>query len=217
MDNFFLLLELAKKGALTKKIFTSTLSISSNTGISQQSVSRKIRELFLQGFIDVSSSPKGITVVVTQNGKKELLLVFGDLENVFSKKKDKSFKGTVESGLGEGKYYLSFPQYQKQIEQKLGFVPYAGTLNLRTNNHDLDLFKQGAQENIIDGFSTKERTFGGLKAYKIKINDTITGGLVFPDRSNNPREIAEIIAPIFLRKKMNLKDGATLKITSEEI
>jgi riboflavin kinase len=42
-----------------------------------------------------------------------------------------TFEGTVFSGKGEGKKFISLPWVKRQIEEKLGFTPYAGTLNIR--------------------------------------------------------------------------------------
>ena len=42
---------------------------------------------------------------------------------------------------------------------------------------------------------------------KVKINGKILGAVIFPDRTNLPPDTAEVIAPINLRKKFELKDG----------
>ncbi len=44
------------------------------------------------------------------------------------------FVGTVFSGKGEGKKFISLPWVKSQIKEKLGFSPYAGTLNIRLNS-----------------------------------------------------------------------------------
>ena len=41
------------------------------------------------------------------------------------------FEGTVFSGEGNGKKFVEMPWVKRQIEEKLGFSPYLGTLNLR--------------------------------------------------------------------------------------
>ena len=213
MDNFFVLLALARKGALSKKINSSTTQLSKELFVSQQSISRKLRELKEENLVEFSSSPSGITISISDNGKKELSKTFGDLQKIFFGTTKKEFLGTVQTGLGEGKYYLSFPQYQKQILEKIGFTPFPGTLNLKVNEHDLAFFKQDLEQITVNGFATKERTFGGLKAYKVLIDESIKGAIVFPDRSNNPAGIAELIAPVFLRKKLDLKDQDQLKVS----
>ena len=135
-----------------------------------------------------------------------------ELQTMFSGQKQKSLKGIVESGLGEGKYYLSFPQYKKQVIEKFGFEPYPGTLNLRVSEAELDFFREHQGEEILAGFSTEERTFGGLRAIPVKISGKISGALIFPDRSAHPKTIAEVIAPFYLRKKLGLADGSIITV-----
>ena len=43
------------------------------------------------------------------------------------------FKGSVFSGNGEGRKFIELPWVKRQIQEKLGFTPYLGTLNIRLN------------------------------------------------------------------------------------
>ena len=43
-------------------------------------------------------------------------------------------EGKVVSGMGEGAYYMSLEGYRMQFNDKLGYEPYAGTLNLKLLN-----------------------------------------------------------------------------------
>ena len=211
-----MLLFVSKRGALFGKIVSSTSMMATELGISQQSVSRKLRKLSQNGLIELSSSTYGVTVSVTPRGKKILESHLLELQTMFAGQKQKSLKGIVESGLGEGKYYLSFPQYKKQIIEKLGFEPYPGTLNLRVSEAELEFFRTHQADEIIAGFATKERTFGGLRAIPVKISGKHSGALIFPDRSAHPRTIAEVIAPFYLRKKLGISDGSILTVFESE-
>ena len=205
--NFFLLLLIAKHGGVEGEFVSSTSKIANATGLSQQSVSRKLRELAKQQFIALQASPAGVSAKLLEKGKKALLEKYSDLSEIFSKTKAKKIFGTVQSGLGEGKYYLSFKQYVYQLKEKLGFEPFLGTLNFSVDEAELSSFKKALKEIYINGFATKERSFGGLLAMKVKINGKILGAVIFPDRTNLPPDTAEVIAPINLRKKFELKDG----------
>jgi len=205
--NFFLLLFVAKNNGLKGEFISSTSKIAQVLEISQQSVSRKLRLLSKMGFISLQTSPEGVSAKVLEKGKMVLLEQYSELSNIFSKAKTKKLVGIVQSGLGEGKYYLSFKQYSNQIKEKLGFEAFVGTLNLDVQEAELLQFKMNLEEIYIDGFSTKERSFGGLKVFKTKINSKVNGAMIFPDRSSHPSNTAEIIAPINLRKKFGLKDG----------
>lgn len=205
--NFFLLLHIAKNNGLGGEFVSSTSKIAKEFGISQQSASRKLRSLAKLELISLQSSTSGVRAKVLEKGKKILLEHFAELSGLFSKSKTKKLFGAVQSGLGEGRYYLSFKQYSQQIIEKLGFDPFIGTLNLQVSEPELVSFKNGLEEIYINGFSTKERSFGGLRAFRVSVNGKVDGALVFPDRTNLPPNIAEVIAPIGLRKKFGLKDG----------
>jgi riboflavin kinase len=214
--NFFLLLHVAQKGGLFGEFRSSTSAIARETGFSQQSVSRKLRELAAMKLITVSSSPFGVHAKITAEGKRVLLEKHRQLNELFSPAQKKKMSGMVQSGLGEGKYYLSFKQYSDQVKEKLGFSPFIGTLNIKADEHELENFRANLAEIYLDGFNTAERSFGGLKAYSVKINSKVNGAMIFPDRSHLPGDTAEIIAPLQLRKKFSLKDGDKIIIEAKK-
>jgi CTP-dependent riboflavin kinase len=58
-------------------------------------------------------------------------------------KKEIVLKGTVFSGRGKGRHFVDLPWARKQFQEKLGFNPYPGTLNLRLlKKSDLDTLKK---------------------------------------------------------------------------
>jgi riboflavin kinase len=103
----------------------------------------------------------------------------------------------------------------KQFIEKLGFDPFPGTLNLKlTTEYDLktkaELESYPAVE--IQGFKNEDRTFGLVKCYPAKIDNKIKGALVLALRSHYDTSVLEIIAPVCLRKQLNLKDGNKVKV-----
>ena len=48
------------------------------------------------------------------------------------------FEGTVFSGQGRGKKFVELPWVKRQVEEKLGFSPYPGTLNLRLTGKNVE-------------------------------------------------------------------------------
>jgi riboflavin kinase len=120
-------------------------------------------------------------------------------------------KGKIITGLGEGQYYISRDGYRKQFNLKLGFDPSPGTLNLKLAAP----FTQTEADSIeIKGFVDEKGTFGGCKCYRVMIGD-IKGAIVRPERSNYPLDLVEVIAPVHLRKTLNLKDGDELEMDLE--
>ncbi|MEM2081825.1 MAG: DUF120 domain-containing protein, partial [Candidatus Bathyarchaeia archaeon] len=126
-----------------------------------------------------------------------------------------TLEGTVFTGLGEGAYYILKEPYRKQFIEKLGFDPYPGTLNLKlTTDYDqkarAELEAYPAIE--IQGFKNEDRTFGLVKCYPAKIDNKVKGALVFALRSHYDKSVLEVIAPVYLRKQLNLKDGHKVKV-----
>jgi riboflavin kinase, archaea type len=115
-------------------------------------------------------------------------------------------RGKVSSGLGQAQYFLSREGYCRQFAQKLGFVPFPGTLNVLLE----EPFPTGAQAITIEGFSEEGKSFGECKCYRIKING-IDAAVVRPERSSYPPELIEIIAPIELRA-LGPVDGDTVDV-----
>ena len=206
-----LLTYIAKKEGLFGSLKTSTLGISKELAISQQTISRKLREMENKGLIKRIASPNGMVISLDNKGREFLQKNYQQLSNVFKAKKT-SITGTIKRGIGEGAYYVSQAQYQKQFKAKLGFNPYQGTLNIRINREELAQFLANKEKNEIDGFSTKTRTFGSITAYRIKINN-IEASIVIPERTRHAEDIIEVIAPVNLRDSLKLDGKSKVKLS----
>ena len=103
--------------------------------------------------------------------------------------------------------------YKRQFEEKLGFTPYPGTLNLKIPKEQMFFrAKLDEMDGIkIEGFKTKERTFGDVKAFRCRV-DGIEGAIVIPQRTHYPKDVIEIIAPVKLRDVLGLKDGDWVEV-----
>ena len=122
-------------------------------------------------------------------------------------------KGKVTEGLGEGQYYLQIDKYNRALKRILSCEPFHGTLNLVVNIRLLHKFLKQKQKKQITGFKTKVRAFGAIDYYHVEIfklaniENKIKALLIQPHRTSHPDNIAEIVAPYYLRDKLNLKDG----------
>jgi riboflavin kinase len=211
-DSTRLLIYLAEKSALYKQIELSTINISKETNISQQTISRKLIELEEKDLIERVASTRGIKLSIKEKGIEVLKKQYLQLRNIFEEKVQ-SFTGIVESGIGEGAYYVSMKQYQEQFKKKLGFTAYKGTLNVSIDYTSFLRFITSQNKIIIDGFRSENRTFGSIVAYKIKVNN-VEAAIVIPERTTHNRDTIEIISPFYLRNKLNLKDGDKINITN---
>ena len=88
-------------------------------------------------------------------------------------------EGIITSGSGEGALFMSMEHYKKEIKNKLGFGAYPGTLNLKVNKEQIELFKK-FNPIRIDGYEKDNKTFYGANCYKARINN-INGSIIIPD------------------------------------
>jgi riboflavin kinase len=204
-------------GAHRRVAKISTEYLAEKLGISQQTASRYLIELERKGWIQRTITPEGSLIKIEDKGTKELQRLYSNLRFLIEAAYPPSvtLEGTVFTGLGEGAYYILKEHYRKQFIEKLGFDPYPGTLNLKlTTEYDLktsaELETYPAIE--IQGFKNEDRTFGLVKCYPATIGNKVKGALISALRGHYDSSVVEIIAPVCLRKHLNLKDGYKVKV-----
>ena len=121
-----------------------------------------------------------------------------------------SLKGWVFSGAGEGEKYVGLTWVKEQIEQKLGFTPYAGTLNIRLDEESI--LKKNL---LIKGSSLEMVPAAGYcrgKLYKAILNGGVEAAVVVPEVPDYPENVLEVVFSENLRKKLKLNDGNTVEV-----
>lgn len=214
---FFTLFKLAELGARSRTIKISTKFLAEKLGLSQQTVSRRLIDLELKGWIQRTATRDGSLVKISGQGDAQLRKVHSRLSGIFEEKQPLSItiEGTVFSGLGEGRYYVTREPYRKQFIERLGFDPYPGTLNLKiSSEYDAEMREEletypGIE---IDGFKNEHRTYGSVKCFRAMINNREEGALVMALRTHYDRSVIELIAPTYLRSRLKLKDGNKVKV-----
>jgi riboflavin kinase len=216
-QHIYMLLKLAEMGAYRRIAKISTEYLARKLGISQQTASRYLIELERRGWILRNVTPEGSLIKIEEQGNAELQKLYSSLKFLIEKSYPPSvtLEGTVFTGLGEGAYYISKEHYRKQFAEKLGFDPYPGTLNLKIST-DYDIKTRMEIEAYpaieIKGFKNEDRTFGLVKCYPVIVDNKIKGALITAMRSHYDFSVLEIIAPLCLRKQLNLKDGYKVKV-----
>ena len=209
------LYKLIEVGAYPDEVIFTTSELAKLLKSSQQTASRHLIELEKKGLIHRVKLGRRESIKITAGGVKHLDNMFLTLKRAFELKKTETvFEGVVFSGLGEGAYYVSQPDYMKQFVEKLGFEPYPGTLNLRVRKEDQEEVRllEASPFILIEGFTDGSRSFGPAKCFHGKIADKVDGALIFPVRTHYSGDVVELISIQYLRKSLHLKDGDSVKV-----
>ena len=207
---------LLSKGAKYNFVTVTTSSLGNNIGKSQQAASKHLLELEQNQFIERIISGRNISVKITPKGFAEIVKISSILQKSLNSSPSYiELKGTLVSGMGEGAYYMGLKGYTKQFKSKIGYIPFPGTLNVRLNKkiHQESI----KQFEVLDGtkissFSDGKRTYGWVKCFAAKINNSIDCQLLILERTHHDASIIELISSVCIRKTGKLKDGSKVII-----
>jgi riboflavin kinase len=220
---WFLLFHLAKFGAISG-IKITTQIIADKIDSTQQTVSRHLKTLIDRGLVQRDLFEKTPFLKITDEGLKILKQIQFDLSEILNlDKKIKIFKGKVQTGMGEGAYYIKLPNYFIKFREFLGDEPFLGTLNVLLEPEFIEEYYlkiERMKPRIIDGFQTEGRTFGPVNCYNVELcpidnqnQDSCIKALILDiRRTSHKRGTVEIVSCLNLRKKMNLTDGSFVGI-----
>ena len=207
---------LLSKGAKHNYVSITTSSLGKNIKKSQQAASKHLLELEQNQFIERIISGRNISVKITPKGFSEMV----KLSAILKKSLDSlpsfvELKGTLVSGMGEGAYYMGLPGYTKQFKSKIGYVPFPGTLNVKL---DQKIYQEAIKQFdtlggvMIKSFSDGKRTYGWVKCFQAKLNNSINCELIILERTHHDDSIIELISKICIRESGKLKDGSKVSI-----
>jgi len=126
----------------------------------------------------------------------------------------KLITGTLFSGLGDGAKFVSLDWVESQIEEKLGFKPFYGTVNLRLDRASIAIVRK-----LKDNDGTKivppDPKFCIAKTFRAKIMGKVEGAVILPEATVHGKDTLELLAPINLREALNLEDGQQVDVEVE--
>jgi riboflavin kinase len=207
-----LLKVIAYAGGGHSKVSMTSREAGEKVGASQQAADRYLMRLAKEGYLTRSLSSRRQELTLSPSAIEVLRREYHGYQRIFEGPARLRIRGTVVSGLGEGRYYLSQPGYVLQFSERLGYSPYPGTLNVRVSPEDL--LKVAAVKDWngirIDGFEASGRTFGGATCLAARLNGR-ESHLIIPDRSHH-KDMIEFIAPVYLRDTLHLKDSDPIEV-----
>jgi CTP-dependent riboflavin kinase len=120
--------------------------------------------------------------------------------------------GKIVRGAGEGAYFTQIGWVQQQCDEKLGFKPYPGTLNLEISEEFLPAIELLDQKTGIELISPDPQ-FCNAMVFQVSLQDII-GAVILPEEKVrvHPKNIIEIIAPLNIKASLNVKDGDFLNV-----
>ncbi len=192
----------------------STQSLGKTLGTSPQTISRRLKALEMSYLINRSVDPSGQSVTVSKAGEEILRREHADYCRIFSRTGGHYIlQGTIISGLGEGRYYMSLEHYRNEIRLNCGFEPFPGTLNLRLNQQSVAIRKrlESLEWTVVPGFSNEHRTFGEARCLPCRIQG-IPCALIVPGRTHYPEDIIEVISGVPLREELGLQDNDIIEV-----
>ena len=217
IQHILTLSHLLSKGAKHNYITITTTSLGKNIKKSQQSASKHLLELEQNQFIERIINGRKISIKITEKGFSEMIKLSTILQkSLNSFPSHVQIKGTLVSGMGEGAYYMGLKGYTKQFKSKIGYVPFPGTLNLRVDQKiHQEAIKQFATLNgiKIKSFSDGKRTYGWVKCFPAKLNNSTNCNLILLERTHHDNSVVELISKSSLRKSAKLKEGSKVSLT----
>jgi riboflavin kinase len=222
-DELAALKRVALDGGLDGRAKLSCSGLAERLDASAQTASRRLQWLDDAGLVDRDVFADGQRVTVTEAGAARLRREYADYRRLFEADATLSLDGTVTSGMGEGKHYISLSGYMEQFRERLGYEPFPGTLNVELSTESVrargELEGLAGEATPIDGWEDGDRTFGPATCYAARVEsdgDSYDGAhVIVPERTHHDATQLELIAPVKLRDALGLDDGERLTVHLE--
>jgi len=127
-----------------------------------------------------------------------------------------TLSGIVSKGVGDGAFFMSLEPYIAAMEEKLGFRPFKGTLNLKVDAQEAQNFTNSLKSITIEGFKKGIKQFGKVECYPCELKQ-LKCAIIIPEFTRYGPDTVELISEKELRKTLNLKDGDKITISKMKI
>ncbi len=208
------MLYLLSQGARYNYVSITTTDLGRAIHRSQQATSKYLLELEQNRLIDRVITGRRVAVRITPRGYSKIVRLGSMIQKGINSDDNVLVRGTVASGMGEGAYYMSLEGYTKQFKNKIGYVPFPGTLNIKLSD---PIYQQTLQQFnnmsgvMIDGFSDDTRTFGWVKCFAALVN-SVNCQMIILERTHHDESIIELISDVCIRETARLDDGSKVTV-----
>lgn len=108
---------------------------------------------------------------------------------------------------------------QKVLRDSLGFAPYPATLNLRPESQaEIDRWEEIQREIKGTEISAEESKYCHARLFRVEIGrvsgetERVKGGVILPEVQGYPADKIEVVAPVRLKDKFQVRDGDHLSL-----
>jgi riboflavin kinase len=221
-DELAVLKLLALRGGDGGELKTSCSELAEELDASTQTASRRLQRLEDAGLVMRETVSDGQWITITDDGQRSLRNEYQDYRRIFETVSTVELTGTITSGMGEGRHYITLSGYMEQFIERLGYEPFPGTLNVGLT--DASVRRRGALDSLdpipIDGWESDERTYGPAVCYpaSVAVEDRTyePAHVIAPERTHHEEDQLEVIAPEQLREELSLEDGDHVTVTISE-
>ena len=213
----------ALDGALDGNKTITCSDLAGRLDVSTQTASRRLQRLDDCGYLAREFTGGGQRLTLTDEGERALQREYADYRRLFEGAVDVTLAGTVTSGMGEGSHYITLSGYMRQFRNRLGYEPFAGTLNVDLHERSVKArARMDAMSPIeIGGWADDDRTYGPAFCWPATV-ETAAGDryetchIIAPERTHYDAGQLEVIAPDELREVLSVDDTDELKIHVSE-
>ena len=126
-------------------------------------------------------------------------------------------RGIVVSGSGKAAFFTQLDWVREQCNQKLGFEPFPGTLNIEILPQSLADAESLRHRKGIELIPT-DPNFCSAKVVAVSI-DGVDAALIIPEEKVriHGNDTLEVIAPVKLKTILEVDDGDTVEITLKSV
>ena len=120
--------------------------------------------------------------------------------------------GRVVTGTGQGAGFTELEHAKQQFLDKLGIDTWPGTLNIKLEDERILANWQALRNRRGIGINSPDGKNCDARSYPVRINNRVTGAIIFPEISGYPADQVEVITSVSLRRHLSLNDGDHLRL-----
>ncbi len=126
--------------------------------------------------------------------------------------------GIIFSDLGQAASFMALEWVQRALQQRLGFLPFPATLNVRPKDAaDAQVWYRMRENSTGLALGRDQEGFCEARLFPIAlivpsgaVADKIAAAILVPEVKDYPDDKIEIVAPVRLKEHLGVQDGDQL-------